>query len=679
MSSIPRMSEAPEPVGSVEVALAHARRLLAREPRLAESQAREILVAIPAHPLALLILAAARRLQGDVSGALGELEPLARAQPKAVPVHLELAQARAEAGRASEAVQALRHVLALSPDSPDAWRLLADQLDLLGDAAGADGARARYLKAATRDPRLQEAASALIANDLPAADARLHAHLAAFPSDVAALRMSAEVAGRLRRYAQAEALLERCLELAPSFDAARHNLATVLNRQGKAAAARTHVERLLAREPRNPAYRSLQAAVLANLGDYAAAIAVYERVLAEYPRQPRIWMSCGHALKTSGQRSQSIAAYRRAIEQEPTLGEAYWSLANLKTFRFTAEDREAMRAALARTDLTDEDRLHFEFALGKALEDEGEFAQSFEHYDRGNALHRRSHPYDARDTTGLVERTKALFTPQFFAARAGSGAPEADPIFVLGLPRSGSTLIEQILASHSQVEGTMELPEIPKLARELARGDKSETGAAFLRGLEGLPATGLRELGERYLTDTRVMRRSGAPRFIDKMPNNWVYVGLIHLILPNARIIDARRHPLGCCFSCFKQHFARGQSFTYGLEDLGRYYRDYVDLMAHFDRVLPGRVHCVFYERLVEDPEPEVRALLAHCGLAYEEGCLRFHENARAVRTASSEQVRQPLFREGIDHWKNFEPWLGPLEQALGPVLAAYPSVPSVF
>jgi tetratricopeptide (TPR) repeat protein len=488
--------------------------------------------------------------------------------------------------------------------------------------------------------------------------------------------MLAEVAGRLRRYKNAQELLERCLELAPSFDAARHNYAIVLNRQAKQKEALPQVQRLLAKEPRNPSYLNLKAAILANLGDSVDSIKVYETVLAEYPHQPKVWMSYGHALKTAGRLEDSVAAYRRAIGMEPKLGEAYWSLANLKTFRFSQSDAHAIRVALESADLTDDERLHFEFSLGKALEDEASYEQSFVHYAKGNALRKKLQVYSADQHTLYVGRCKAQYTSEFFSARESRGAQLGQPIFIVGLPRAGSTLLEQILASHSQVEGTMELPDIPQLARELAGTDELESEAPFFNAVAALDGAALRRLGEQYLSSTRIYRKTEAPFFIDKMPNNWLYVGLIHLILPNAKIIDARRHPLGCCFSAFKQNFARGQSFSYDLADLGRYYHDYVDLMAHIDSVLPGRMHRVFYESVIENTETEVRRLLEYCGLPFEDQCLRFYENERAVRTASSEQVRQPIFREGMDHWRHYEPWLGPLKQALGPVLDCYPAVP---
>ena len=668
------MSEAPERRGTLEAALSHATRLLQRDPRLAAQQAAEILKSVPGHPHAQLILGAARRITGQTAAALEILAPLARAQPQSLPVQLEFAVALGEAARPAEAVAALRRALLLKADSPDAWRLLADQLDLMGDGAGADEARARYLAAASRDPRLAQAGHALVKNDLPQADALLVTHLQAHPTDVAALRMRAEVAGRLRRYPDAQQFLERCLQLAPSFDAARHNYAMVLNRQGKADLALAQVERLLLKEPRHPGYRNLHAAVLACLGDYQESIRIYESVLKEFPQQPNVWLSYGHALKTSGRRDDSVAAYRRAIGLEATLGEAWWSLANLKTFEFSATDLATLRGALKRTDLSDDDRLHFYFALGKALEDRGEYGESFRCYEEGNRLRRQMHPYDADENTRFVRRATQLLTPQFFAERSGTGAADPAPIFVVGLPRAGSTLIEQILASHSLVEGTMELPDIPLLAREIARnaGDAGE----FLPALGALDAAALQRLGERYLARTRTHRKRGAPFFIDKMPNNWFYVGLIQLILPNARIIDARRHPLGCGFSCFKQHFARGQNFAFSLEDIGRYYRDYVALMEHFAHVLPGRVHRVHYEAMITDTEAQVRALLEHCGLPFEISCLRFYENERAVRTPSSEQVRQPIFSDALEHWRHYEPYLMPLKEALGPVLEAYPAVP---
>ena len=671
------MSGDSQPRGSLEVALRHTARLLASQPALAAEQAAEILKVAPGHPQAMLLRARAQRACGELSAALGALEELARGQPAWAEAQFELGVTLGNAGQGEAAIAALRRAVALEPDLPDAWRVLADYLAGAGDAAGADEAYARHIKAATRDPRLLAPAAALVENRIPEAEALLRAHLLRHPTDVAALRMLAEVAARLRRWRDAQTLLERCLELAPGFDAARHNYALVLNRQGKAAAALPHVEQLLEREPRNPGYRNLKAAVLVNLGEYAESARIYAGVLEEFPHQPKVWMSYGHSLKTIGRTADAIPAYRAAIAREPRLGEAWWSLANLKTFAFSPADVAALRAALARTDLGEDDRLHFEFTLGKALEDAGAYEESFRHYAAGNALRLKSFPYSAAENTAFVRRSRALFTPEFFAARAGSGVAARDPIFIVGLPRAGSTLLEQILASHSRVEGTMELPDVPQIARDLAESHGQNAGAGFFEAVANLSTAELRALGERYLESTRPLRKSAAPFFIDKMPNNCLYVGLIHLILPNATIIDARRHPMGCCFSCFKQHFARGQSFAYALEDLGLYYRDYVALMHHFDAVLPGRVHRVLYEDMIADTENEVRRLLGCCGLEFEAACLTFYDNERAVRTASSEQVRRPIFTTGLEQWRHYEPWLAPLEAALGSVLTAYPEVPA--
>ena len=672
------MGGAPEPVGTLQVALAHAAKLLDTDPALAAEQAREILKVVPDQPVATIVLAASCRALGDLDTALGILEPLARRYPDWVSAHYEFGLALGASGRTGDAIAELRQAVALQPAMSDAWRALGDHLVASGDAAGADEAYARQIRAATRDPRLLEPAAALCDGRIAVAEQLLREHLKKHPTDVPAIRMLAEVAARLGRLGDAEALLERCLELAPGFSAARQNYALVLHRQNKTLEALAEVDRLLAEDPRNPGSRNLKAVALSRIGEYEQSLRVYREVLAEYPKQAKVWMSYGHALKTAGQRQESIDAYRASIGLAPNLGEAYWSLANLKTFRFDGTDIAAMRAQLERGDLSVEDRFHFHFALGKALEDAHDYATSFEHYAEGNRLRRSVVHYDADRTSAIVRRSRALFSGSFFSDRAGAGARDADPIFVIGLPRSGSTLVEQILASHSLVEGTMELPDVTAIVQGLNDSRAHDAASRYPEVVQSLGRDELQALGARYLRQTRIQRKTSAPFFIDKMPNNWAHVGLIHLMLPNAKIIDARRHPLSCCFSGFKQHFARGQHFSYSLEDIGRYYRDYVELMAHFDQVLPGRIHRVIYERMVEDTETEVRRLLEYCGLPFEDGCLRFYENERAVRTASSEQVRQPIFRDSVEQWRNYEPWLGPLKVALGPALETYPDPPPI-
>jgi tetratricopeptide (TPR) repeat protein len=630
---------------------------------LAEIQAREILKVVPGHSEAALLLAAALRQQAKHGAALEVLRPL----PHTAAVDFEAGLAHAGLDQREEAIASLRRVVEREPQHASAWRALGDEYTLAGDVAMADAAYGAHLRASVNDPHLIEAASALCDNRLPVAEQILRTFLKAHPTDVGAIRMLAEVGARLGRHHDAEKLLARAVELAPGFDAARANYATILHRQNKPAEALQQVELLLRREPNNPAYRNLLAAIYARLGETERSIDAYRLVLRDHPNQPKAWMSLGHTLKTAGCQQDSIEAYRKSIALLPSLGEAWWSLANLKTFRFSADDIADMERQLARTDLAPEDRFHLHFALGKAKEDARDYATSFSHYEKANALRRTALDYEADEITALKERLKTVLTEDFFRARAGQGCPAPDPIFVVGLPRAGSTLVEQILASHTAVEGTMELPDIMALVRRVGGGDEE-----YPHALARLTSQELRALGEEYLDRTRIQRRLGRPFFIDKMPNNFLHVGFIRLILPNAKIVDARRHPLACGFSCFKQHFARGQGFTYDLTDIGRYYADYVELMAHYDSVLPGRVHRVHYESMVSDFDANVRQLLDACGLPFEENCLRFYQNDRIVRTASSEQVRVPIFADSVDQWQHYEEWLLPLKNALGSSLEAY-------
>jgi tetratricopeptide (TPR) repeat protein len=560
-------------------------------------------------------------------------------------------------------IELARQALSLNPDAPTALRLLAFALRRVGNKDEAAEFEQRALRAAARDATLLNAGHALFLNQLHEAEPLLKERLRLDPYDYSAIRMLAELAARIGRLQDSENLLRRALELAPSFQAARSNLATIFYKQNRAAEALEQLDLLAAEGEVADAHRNLRAAALGRVGGYEEAIALYRDVLERHPAQPKIWMSLAHLLKTVGERDEAIAAYRHAIELQPGLGEVWWSLANLKTVDFADEDLAAMEAALDDAALGEDDRLHLHFALGKAYEDRRDAGRAWRHYAGGNAIRSGQLDHEPSRTTKLVDRNIALMTAEFFAEREGQGCAASDPIFILGMPRAGSTLLEQILASHSQVEGTMELPDIIALARRIA------DEGSYPASLRELDAAALKSLGQEYLDRTRIQRSQGTPFFIDKMPNNWVHAGFIRLILPNAKIIDARRHPLDCGFSNFKQHFARGQSFSYDLAHIGRFYADYVRMMAHLDAVQPGKIHRVIHERLVENPETEVRALLAYCGLEWEESCLRFHETKRPVRTASSEQVRQPLSRAGFDRWKPFEQWLDPLKDALGPAL----------
>jgi tetratricopeptide (TPR) repeat protein len=519
---------------------------------------------------------------------------------------------------------------------------------------------------ATWHPRLIEAAAALTENRLDVAERILKPHLKEDPFDVRAIRMLAELAARIGRLKDSETLLRRALEIDPNFASARANLAMVLGRLGRPAEALELLDDLFEAEPDRVGHLNLKAATLGRLGEFEQALGLYEQVLERAPNQPRVLLSYGHMLKTIGRQEEAVAAYRRAIGLNPALGEAWWSLANLKTVRFADDDIAAMRQVLVGGKLDDGDRFHLEFALGKALHDAGRTDEAFAHYASGNALRRKYHPFRSGELSQLVTRSIELFTAEVLEEPGGCEA--RDPIFIVGMPRAGSTLVEQILASHSAVEGTSELPDMPAVARG---------GGGYPASKVGMDAEERRAAGETYLRRAAVQRRTQRPFFIDKLPNNWMFVPFIHMVLPNAKIIDARRHPLGCCMSNFRQHFARGQDFTYDFEDLGRYYSDYVRLMAHVDAVLPGRVHRVIYERMVDDTEAEVRALLGYCGLEFEAACLAFHKTERAVRTASSEQVRQPIYREATEEWHAYGPYLGPLKAALGEVLAAYPETPA--
>ncbi|MGB5076035.1 MAG: sulfotransferase [Sphingorhabdus sp.] len=528
------------------------------------------------------------------------------------------------------------------------------------------------IEAGLRNPQLMSAALALSEDRLADAEPLLRAHLKQQPTDVAAIRLMAELAARIGRLKDSESLLRRALELAPGFGAARANLATVLYKQNRFADAVIELDAVLATGGDNPAQESLKAAALGRIGGYEEAIELYRALTARFPSHAKLWMSFGHMLKTVGDQDASVAAYRKALEIEGTLGEVYWSLANLKTVRFDDGEVDAMEAALTSEDLKHDDRYHLHFALGKAHEERSAHDRAFDHYARGNALRSAELEHDPKTVRRHVDRIIERFTPQFLADRAGQGHVASDPIFILGMPRAGSTLVEQILASHSMVEGTMELPDVPAIAMREGRlfGDGPD---AWTKAVAEMSSERLAELGEEYLARTRIQRKTDKPFFIDKLPNNWAYVFLIHLMLPNARIIDARRHPLDCCFSNFRQHFAKGQAFSYDLDHMGQYYTDYVRAMGHVDAVLPGRVHRVIHEALLDSPQSRIAALLDHLDLPFEEACLNFHENKRAVRTASSEQVRLPINRQGVNQWKPYEEHLGPLKDALGHLWRVYP------
>ena len=653
--------------GDLQTALRNASELLARDPRLAEEQAREILKAYPDTVEAKLLLANAYRFQKMPQKALDVLEPLLARHGDSPDFLHEIGQCYGGIGRGDDALKALRKALEIDPKHKAAWDSLGHQLAVAGDEAGSREAFQRHFELSTPHPELVEAVRLLSDGKQGKAERIVRDLLKKHPTDVTAIKMLADIGIKMGQLTDARHLLERCLELAPNYHAARHAYAIVLMRRQEPEAAIEETERLLAEEPDNPNFLTLKATILNRIGDQSAALEIYERVLKDYPNQARAQMSYGHTLHAVGRLDESIEAYKKCISLSPEVGEAYWSLANLKTFRFSDADIDNMREQVTTEGGDADDQSHLAFALGKALEDRKEYDESFKFYKRGNSIRRITHRHSPKvNVLDSLRQVRAL-PREFFEQRKGWGCEAPDPIFIVGLPRAGSTLLEQILASHSQVEGTAELMDILAIARKLGDKTRKNPAGKYPEILAELSEDRVRELGESYVETTRIQRSTDAPFFIDKMPNNWMHVGLIHLILPNSKIIDARRHPMGGCFSGFKQLFARGQAYTYSLEDIGKYYRDYVRVMDHWDKVLPGRVHRVQYEEMVTDTETQIRALLGYCGLEFEEQCLRFYETERAIRTPSAEQVRKPIYKAGMEQWRNFEAYLDPLKEALGP------------
>ena len=520
-----------------------------------------------------------------------------------------------------------------------------------------------------RGRALREIVSILAEGDTERAARELDAYLAAHPGDADAMSLMARAQVRRGRREEALVLLARCLALAPDFALARFNHANLLFKLGKFQAALDELEHLLAGDAGNPLFRQMKADVLESVGESEQALAIFKQLADENPGRAESWINYGHILRAVGRQDESVVAYRRAIACRPSCGLAYWAIANMKAARIGDDEVRAMQAALAGPGLAGTDRVYLGFALGRALEDRKLYEGSFEHYAKANAALRLGTGYDAEITSRLVAQSRALFTKDFFAAREGAGSERRDPIFVLSLPRSGSTLVEQILASHSMIEGAGELDDIQALARRLRREKGGYPGQ-----LAAIEPAALTALGEAYIDGTRVHRKLGRPFFVDKKPANLHHIGLIHAILPHAKIVDVRRHPVACCLSGFKNHFTTARP---NLAEFGRFYRDYVALLAHFDSVLPGKIHRVIYEDLVADPQRETRKLLDYLGLPFEESCLRFYETKRTVLTPSSEQVRRPISSEAVDHWRNYEPWLGPLIASLGSALTCYPAVPA--
>jgi tetratricopeptide (TPR) repeat protein len=626
---------------------------------------------VPENRDVLYLHAVAQRYLGETSAALATLAELERLHPRFSGLYQERGNCYVALKQAPEAIDAFLRGVNINPALPGSWSMLEGLFRMTGQEANAADAAGHVAALKKLPPEVVTATALFSDGELGAAEQLIRAFLLNHGHHVEAMRLLARIGIAREIFDDAQLLLEGALELAPDYLAARVDYAQVLIERHLYAKAQEQTLKLLAAQPDDRNYRTIHALTCVGLGQHERAIELYRELLTGAAQPAELHLSIAHSLKTLGRQGEAIAEYRAAAAARAGFGDAWWSLANLKTYRFEKRELEAMRAADAAADTSDVDRIHLCFALGKALEDAGQYQPSFQYYARGNALKRAASRYRP-ETIELNTRLQIeVCTPALFARHARSAASPPDPIFIVGLPRSGSTLIEQILASHSAVEGTHELADIPRIVVELKGREPESDNPRYPAVLTDMSPEDFSSLGEKYLGDTRIYRTSKA-RFIDKMPNNFRHVGLIHLMLPNARIIDARREPMACCFGNLKQLFATGQEFTYSVEDIARYYRTYLELMRHWDAVLPGRVLRVQHEDVVDDLEGNVRRLLDFCGLPFEPACVEFHKTERSVRTASSEQVRQPIYREGLDQWRHYEPWLGPLRAALGDALTRY-------
>ncbi|MFL6606357.1 MAG: tetratricopeptide repeat-containing sulfotransferase family protein [Steroidobacteraceae bacterium] len=668
-------TDSPQPPPSADIPQL---RELLRQHRFSEvlTGARALLETQPAHRDALLFTAIAQRFLGQIAEALKTLATLEQLHPRFSRLYEERGRCFVALRQAQPATEAFLQAVNINHALPGSWGMLEGLYRMQGDATNAATAASQVATLRNLPQEVVVATGLFADGDVEEAEALVRSYLLQHGDNVEAMRLLARIGISHKIYFDAQVLLAALLERAPDYRAARQDYAFVLIELHRYEEALRELEKLLADEPNNRQLRILNAAARVGLGEHDRAITLYRELLVGKSEDAEAHLSIGHALKTLGQTQPAIESYRRAAECRSDFGDAYWSLANLKTYRFTSEELARMQVAVVAPTTSLFDRYHLCFALGKAFEDQGDFAESFRYYQQGNELKRPECRYRAELVEQNTQQQIKVCTTEFFANRQGWGDESPDPIFIIGLPRSGSTLLEQILASHSQVEGTQELPNVQQIVSRL-RGFGPETDdPRYPRILTGLSAEDFGKLGEEYLAGTRVYRSRSAgtvrPYFIDKMPNNFRHVGLMHLMLPNARIIDARREPMACCFSNFKQLFANGQEFTYSIDDIARYYRTYLELMRHWDEVLPGRVLRVYHEDVIDDLEGSVRRLLDFCGLEFEPACVAFHETKRSVRTASSEQVRQGIFRQGLDQWKHFEPWLEPLKDALGDAMGRY-------
>ena len=619
------------------------------------------------HPEALYVKAVAERYSNQFADAADTLSTLLAVEPEFGRAHQERGHLLHAQSKNNEALTAFRLACQANPALEASWRMQAKLLTNLGHTKEANQALAQADRLGKLPKELLAVSNFIHEHKLLKAENLCRKFLQVNPHHIEAMRLLADIGTRLGALEEADFLLESAIEFDPNNIQLQLDHIAVLRKRHKYDAALDGAKKLFKSDPNNPVFQSHYAIECLQANDLKTALAMFDKVLETLPEDPATLTSRGHVLKTIGEQEQAISSYRAAFAAQPDHGDAYHALANLKTYRFPDSEHTSMLELVEAPSITQSTRIQLCFALGKSFDDRGEFEQAFKFYERGNAFKRQQSRYDADQMDDEFAAQKAVCTKALFEQFEGSGHDAPDPVFILGLPRAGSTLLEQILASHSLVDGTLELPNIISLSHKLRNRQKIDSPEGYPFGLKNLSAEALSEFGKQYIEDTR-MHRARAPFFIDKMPNNFRHIGLIQLILPNAKIIDARRNPMDCCFSGFKQLFAEGQEFTYGLEEIGRYYTGYVDLMDHWDSVLPGKILRVQYEDVVADLEGQVHRILDHCGLPFEQSCLEFHKTDRAVRTASSEQVREKINTKGIEQWRPYEPWLGPLVNALGSV-----------
>ncbi|VAV95722.1 TPR domain protein [hydrothermal vent metagenome] len=627
----------------------------------------ELLLDNPDHIEGLYCLAVCQRKQKKYPQALTSLEQILAHEPEHGRAYQERGYVYQAMGQTAKAIPALEKAVELNPALFGSWEALTKEPDY----PKRQEAQQHVDWLSSLPPELVSVASLIHQNKLYQAEQLCRHFLRGQPHHTEAMRLLAELGSRFHILDDAEFLLASCLEFDPAFIRARLDYVHVLQKRQKFHKALEQAQILLSTDPDNTNFQSCLGNAQQATGDFETAISTFENALKTTPDNHQLHLILGHALKTMGRLDDAIEAYRASYRVKPDYGDAFWSLANLKTYRFSSGEHQQMRDYEAASSTSEDDRIHLCFALGKDLEDSKYFEKAFSFYQRGNDLKKDQDKFDRKYIDMSFKTQKKLFDAAFFKRHEQTGCPAPDPIFIVGLPRAGSTLLEQILSSHSQVDGTMELSNIIGLAHRLNGREIDPDNPLYPGILNKISPDDLTNMGKDYIEDTRY-HRQGAAFFIDKMPNNFSHIALIHLILPNAKIIDARRHPLSCCFSGFKQLFGEGQQFSYGLEDIGHYYRRYVEIMDHWEQELPGRILRVQYEDVVADLETQVRRILDYCGLPFEQACLDFYKTERAVRTPSSEQVRQPIYKSGMEQWQNFEPYLDPLKKALGPALTNY-------